>query len=102
MLENWNNEKETFQGTTAGRSWKCWFCNIWNDGMMSRKSFGKAELDFRGSSKNYKNQRFFIFREKVGISLGHTAYWVLGPFISSLGLSVSPLFPFLLLTLFDF
>jgi len=34
--------------------------------MMSRKSFGKAELDFRGSSKNYKNRRFFIFREKNG------------------------------------
>jgi len=34
--------------------------------MMSRKSFGKAELDFRGSSKNYKNRRFFIFRENDG------------------------------------
>ncbi len=34
---------------------------------MSRKSFGKAELDSRGSSKNYKNQRFSIFRENTGM-----------------------------------
>jgi len=30
---------------------------------VSRKSSRSAGLDFRGSSKNYKNRRFFIFRE---------------------------------------
>ncbi len=36
---------------------------------MSRKSSRSAGLDFRGSSKNYKNRRFFIFRENNGKKL---------------------------------
>ncbi len=62
-MERWNRGNKRSKWN-RGEEWNSGRMEYWNNGIVSRKSSRYAGLDFRGSSKNYKNRRFFIFREK--------------------------------------